>query len=330
MQGSRRTLARAVILAATVMVGGVGPMATVQAQAGVPRPYRTVDLGFEGQSTAINDRRQVVGGIMLGTGFDVRRHPFLWERGRHIDLGVLVTGSFEHGLANDINNRGQVVGQSAVEPGVDHAFLWERGVMTDLGTLGGEWSAATRINDRGQIIGLSQNSAGEWRSFLWQNGVMTDLGPGGFNDINNRGQIVGWRWFGDVASAVRLERGQLARLDSRMSSAAAVNDSGTVVGHLSYDDTETSEAYLWRAGRAVNIGGPVRSTVAVDINDHGEVLIQTINGLALWRNGVLTPLPEIDVTVTGVNAAALNNRGDIVASRTDLLEPDIHATVYLR
>src|SRR6266566_2946406 len=83
----------------------------------------------------------------------------------------------QYGTAGEINNRGQVVGQSDL-PGdtTHHAFLWQNGVMTDLGTLPGiPGSLANGINNKGQVVGFSDDFSGNTVALLWQNGVMTDL-----------------------------------------------------------------------------------------------------------------------------------------------------------
>ena len=81
------------------------------------------------------------------------------------DLGTLGGVS----TAEDINERGQVVGRSTLaKRGEFHAFLWEDGTMTDLGTLSGLSSQAYGINDRGQVVGFSQPAVGQQiRATLW-------------------------------------------------------------------------------------------------------------------------------------------------------------------
>ena len=51
-----------------------------------------------------------------------------------INLGTL-GGNYSH--AQDINEKGQIVGISETLTGDRHAFLWQNGSMIDLGTLGG-------------------------------------------------------------------------------------------------------------------------------------------------------------------------------------------------
>jgi probable HAF family extracellular repeat protein len=121
------------------------------------------------------------------------------------DLGSL--GGTGHGngiVAVDLNNKGQVVGNSDLPGDTNfHAFLWtETTGMQDLGTLPGDVnSAAISINDAGEMVGLSLDAKFNPRAFFWQNGVMTDLNaliPGGSPlflltgcSINSRGEIIG-------------------------------------------------------------------------------------------------------------------------------------------
>jgi probable HAF family extracellular repeat protein len=160
----------------------------------------------DGNAFAINDKGEAVGASGCATG-NIR--AVLWPNGPNggvIDLGNL--GGTTGNVAFDINNQGQVVGQSDL-PGdtIHHAVIWQNGVITDLGTLYGlPWSLANGINNKGQVIGFSQDLDGNNTvAFLWQNGVLTDLNtlipPGSplflveALGINDRGQIAGYGSF---------------------------------------------------------------------------------------------------------------------------------------
>jgi probable HAF family extracellular repeat protein len=109
-----------------------------------------------------------------------------------------------------INNRGQVIGASALQSDSTpfyktDGFLWtkERG-MVDLGTLPGDVaSGALAINDDGEIVGISIDSSGNPRPVYWHNGAPpVDLNTQIPSDstmylvfaqaINNHGEIAGW------------------------------------------------------------------------------------------------------------------------------------------
>jgi probable HAF family extracellular repeat protein len=171
----------------------------------------------DGFGYGINDRGQVVGAT--GTCNQLvpftSSHAVLWPKGPNggvIDLGNL--GGTLLNIAFYINNRGQIVGQSAVagsanctpiSPPQDcpfHAFLWQSGAMIDMGVLPGDiQSWASNINSKGQAVGTSFSATGA-RAFIWQNGLMTDLNtltsPGSplylleAWGINDRGEIAGF------------------------------------------------------------------------------------------------------------------------------------------
>jgi probable HAF family extracellular repeat protein len=84
-----------------------------------------------------------------------------------IDLGTL-GGSFS--VATAVNNRGEVVGYSAVPGDASyHAFVWTAASgMVDLGTLGGDLSVARGVNDNGRIVGYATTSGNvATRAAMW-------------------------------------------------------------------------------------------------------------------------------------------------------------------
>jgi probable HAF family extracellular repeat protein len=117
-------------------------------------------------------------------------------------LGALPGHTGSQGL--DINNAGQVVGDSG-NGSISHAFLWtSAGGMQDLGDLpgGDNHSQGLAINDAGEVVGVSYSDAGR-RAYLWTsangmrdiNTLLDGSGAGWILEdaraINNAGQIAG-------------------------------------------------------------------------------------------------------------------------------------------
>jgi len=159
---------------------------------GVVHDLGTLPGGLGGAAQKINNLGQVVG---VATKPFPGPHPFLYSDGVMHDLGTLGGVS---GFAYDINNRGQVVGDSDTSS-QRHAFLYSDGVMHDIGTLAGPGvsSTARGINDNGLVAGWSRTNAvdGGSHAFLYD-GSMHDLGTleGGVSrawGINLSGQVVG-------------------------------------------------------------------------------------------------------------------------------------------
>jgi probable HAF family extracellular repeat protein len=138
------------------------------------RNGRMTDLGTLGGRNdrgaflpgAINEHHQVVGSSPTGAG-PWAWHAYLWTDGRMRDLGTL---GGVYSTAHDVNDWGEVVGESETSSGAIHAFLWRNGVMTDLGALTGDvQSRAETINNRGQVLGRSMSGRiNEVRAVLWE------------------------------------------------------------------------------------------------------------------------------------------------------------------
>ncbi len=115
-------------------------------------------LGPDGEATAINRQGEVVGYSKTST--------FIWRHGALESLAPLMDNQIC--IAFGINNKGQVVGNSAA---VDlsqplhratflHACLWQNGQVYDLNSLLTNppkelLSGATAVNDRGQILAVA-------------------------------------------------------------------------------------------------------------------------------------------------------------------------------
>jgi probable HAF family extracellular repeat protein len=199
---------------------------------------------------AINDLGEVAG-YSQDSDVEIFRKTFRWLRGRFQELPT--TAEMATASPADINNRGQVIGNSAPDiSGPFRGFLWSRkGSLRFLDSS----MTASAMNDRGQIVGTVEN-----RAALWEDGTVLDLGtlPG-----------------------------------ASSSSAFAINVFGTVVGAVNYGLSDSTamvwrDGEMRDLNEMIAVDDPLRSRVhltsASDINNFGWI---TANGddsnLPLWR-----------------------------------------------
>jgi|HubBroStandDraft_2_1064218.scaffolds.fasta_scaffold25564_1 probable HAF family extracellular repeat protein len=200
--------------------------------------------------------------------------PFLWDRRRMIDLGTL-GGTL--GVANWLNNRGQVVGQSNLAGDLTaHPFLWDRGSLKDLGTLGGTFGVATSVSDAGVIVGGATNQNDQaFLAFVWKNGVMTDLGTLPGDDC---------------------------------SLATNINSGGQIVGFSFPCAGGPSHAFLWDKGSLVDLntfvpsGSELQLTEATYINDRREISVQGVLPNGDTRAVLLVPGGQGETLVSATHA----------------------------
>ncbi|MFG0283531.1 MAG: GC-type dockerin domain-anchored protein [Phycisphaerales bacterium JB039] len=166
-----------------------------------------------------------------------------------------------HGRAVDVNNAGQVAGYA----GAFEAFRWdEPGGIQLLGTLGLARSFASQINDAGQVVGSAESASGN-TSKAW---IYTD----------GAGMV-------EIPAPI-----------SESTGARALNNHGEVVGTSGRSGPDL--AWLWTGGGSVidtatlfdAAGEQVNVLSAVDINDSGQILLETFdNKVADFRYIIITP-----------------------------------------
>lgn len=154
----------------------------------------------EGSANAINDNGLIAGWSQNAAGLNTAT---LWSGTQMIALPPLIAGG--SGVANGINNNGDVVGQAtgsldASGNGIPHAVLWRNGVAIDLWQRG----QASDINNLGQVVG-NRN--------LWEDINGNNLcDPGEVRDLNTLlDPVTGAGWVITLAASIN-DNGQIAGL----------------------------------------------------------------------------------------------------------------------
>lgn len=246
------------------------------------------------------------------------------------DLGVL---GGERSSATAINNRGQIVGWSFTSSGELRAVVFDEknpSNVRELGTLEGGSTQPFDISDKGVIVGTSRRANnGEFRAVVFDAdgpGSVRDIGRGSANAVNKNGFIVG----GSGGRAIQFDPSgpgnnkDLGTLGGAPlnGGASGINERNQIVGNSELANGQRHATLFDGSNSNENkdLGAPVRTSVAVDINDKGQAV-----GSASLRTGEGSRAVLFDTNNPGSfevfekvgdadnnQAMAINNEGEVI------------------
>lgn len=306
--------------------------------------YFVTDLGPLGAGDArdINEFGLVVGTTTPGHAYwylDFNGN-LIADPGELIDLGAL-PGQYDQSKAFGVSTDGRVSGWSRSDGAVNHAIVWTGAGLEDLGPdePGGESGAyyAYGVNSNGVVVGRAGDGA-VWPA-RWVGGVLSYLwdpvgNTGQGNDINDAGQVVGWRKYQGVSGrfayvlqgGVATDLGQLGG-SIQWAEATAISNFGYIVGWATVVNGDT-HAFLRTphgpnssSGNMVDLGTfGGNYSAANGVNDRGQVVGVAKNQFDqqrafLYSNGEMVELNTlVDNTEWTIEIPyAINNKGQIVA-----------------
>jgi probable HAF family extracellular repeat protein len=215
----------------------------------------TLPGGTDAQAFFINERGQVVGDSYISStpgacagddGYPLTTNSFLWERGKGMKSLGSLGGTCS--AATDLNNQGQVIGESSVTGDLYfHAYLWDGSIHDLGGSFGGNGDAAAfAINDRGEAVGAGDTPTGN--------------------------QAVLWRHVGNIAYLGNLG-------GDCFTFAAAINATEQIGGGSvpCNEGNDSLRAFLWEDGSMFDLNALIPPDSALhlqfvqNINDRGEI-----------------------------------------------------------
>lgn len=234
-------------------------------------------------------------------------------------------------LAFDINDYGEIVGQTATSASNYFGFDYQGGTFAPVAVAAANNTSTNTINDNGLIGGYYEPGGSTPRyGFLDANGSFTlpiNLPPAistTVDGINDSGNYVGSSYIGGPNFRGFINQGGtvtfLTAPGATSTNANGINNANDVVG--SYVAGGHTHGFIYRAGIYTTVDDPLGvDTVAADINNAGQIVGWYtdagghVHGF-IDNGGVFTTIDN-PLGVNGTFVRGINNMGQIVGWYTD-------------
>jgi uncharacterized membrane protein len=275
----------------------------------------------------INNREEIAG--------VVEGRAFLWKKG-NFHFFPMLKGSSGCG-PSDVNDAGEMVGTCSFGEDKKY-FVYRNSKLIDLGDA--PWMFENiRINNRGQI--LLQKDEGVSHGMLLENGRRKSLGSMWPLDLNDNGQVAGFKGVLNTTKNKIHQRGTAWAVIWENGSEVSAGNNGSLSGFINnkrdfilLDQSpmkypRTSSLVLIRGGQRVELGsyisGPSKKdnvgfTFSTGINDTCQIIGTTMGGeskerAVLWEDGRWQNLDDLVSPNSGwvfTTADSINQRGQII------------------
>ena len=242
-----------------------------------------------------------------------------------IDLGTL---GGENSQASDLNDTGEVIGQSELASEEDiRAFRWFAGAMAPLSATGDLQTNAFGLNEAGVVVGETIAGSGfeetklpaAWIEDNFASLPIGEFAQGSARAANDAGVIAGHTFEEGSNHLLLWEETLLVEtipVAGGLAQVNGLNDQKQIVGQI--HEGSVKKAFAWQEGTFEalgTLGG--ENSIAYDINDEGWIVgeASTDGELAihavLWQEGEVTDLgtigdgPDATSRALGINEAGV-------------------------
>jgi hypothetical protein len=193
----------------------------------------------------INNRDQIIGEYLTGSGFPPVFQSFIYAKGSYT---TIQTPSGQPVFATNINDAGEVVG-SYFDSSGSHGFTYLNGRFNKIEFPGATGTQVFNVNNRGTLTGIYTDASGATKGFIDNQGHFSTIKQDAFpTAINDAGRVIGniaGTTLGFIYNNGSFETISAPVTDPTGSNTSftGLNNRGDIIGTTAYTDSSGGNGY---------------------------------------------------------------------------------------